>query len=159
MARKPDIQYVGQFYVHGNAAPQRELKPLFQPSKINAPKFLKKDKVEILVDPVALASTVVAVVLLVMMVVNCFQYVGAVRAYDAMEERLVELRDENARLNHDYHTSDDYDLEYVEKTALALGLVGTDEVEHISIRVTPYQPDPDPTVWDDIQWFLDGLFA
>ena len=159
MARKPDIQYVGQFYVHGNAAPQRELKPIFQPSKINAPKFLKKDKVEILVDPVALASTVVAVVLLVMMVVNCFQYVGAVRAYDAMEERLVELRDENARLNHDYHTSDDYDLEYVEKTALALGFGPADQAEVVQIDVSVPQPEAEPTFWDDVKWFFDGLFA
>ena len=159
MARKPDIQYVGQFYIPGSEARQPELKPIFQPSRIKTPKFLQKEKVEILVDPVALASTVVAVVLLIMMVVSCFQYVGAVRAYEAMEDRLVELRDENARLNHDYHTSDDYDLEYVEKTALALGLMSADEVQHMSIHVTPNQPEPEPSLWDDIQWFLDGLFA
>ena len=159
MARKPDIQYVGQFYVHGNAAHQPELKPAAQPARLPVPKFLQQEKAEILVDPVALASTVVAVVMLVLMVVNCFQYVGAVRAYEDMEDYLVELRDDNARMSHAYYTSDDYDLEYVEHTALALGMVPAEQAQTISIHVTPGQPEPEPTIWENIQWFLDGLFA
>lgn len=159
MARKPDIQYVGQFYVPGSEAHQPELKPIFQPSRIKAPKFLRKEKVEVLVDPVALASTVVAVVLLVLMVVNIFQYVGAVRAYEEMKDYMVELRDDNARLNHDHYTSGDHDLEYVEKTALALGFVPADQAEVIGIDVTVPQPEAEPTFWDDVKWFLEGLFA
>lgn len=159
MARKPDIQYVGQFYVPGSEAHQPELKPIFQPSRIKAPKFLRKEKVEILVDPVALASTVVAVALLILMVVNIFQYVGAVRAYEEMQDYMVELRDDNARLNHDYRTSGDYDLEYVEKTALALGFVPADQAEVVQIDVSVPQPEAEPTFWDDVKWFFDGLFA
>ena len=159
MARKPDIQYVGQFYVPGSEARQPEWKPIIQPSRIKAPKFLRREKVEILVDPVALASTVVAVVMLVLMVVNIFQYVGAVRAYDGMQDYIVELRDENARLNHDYRTSGDYDLEYVEKTALALGFVPAEQVEVIATDVSVPQAEAEPTFWDNVKWFLDGLFA
>ena len=159
MARKPDIQYVGQFYIPGSEARQPEPKPQQKPSGFKAPKFLRQEKVEILVDPVALVSTVVAVVLLVLMVVNIFQYVGAVRAYDGMQDYIVGLQDENARLNHDYRTSGDYDLEYVEKTALALGFVPADQAESIAVNVTVPEPKAETTFWDDVKWFFDGLFA
>ena len=159
MARKPDIQYVGQFYVPGSEARQPELQPQKKTSGFKTPKFLRQEKVEILVDPVALVSTVVAVVLMVLLVVNIFQYVGAVRAYDSMQDYIVELRDDNARLNHDYRTSGDYDLEYVEKTALALGYVPADQAEVISVNVSVPQPEAEPTFWDDVKWFFEGLFA
>ncbi len=159
MARKPDIQYVGQFYVPGSEARQLELKPQQKPSGFKAPKFLRQEKVEILVDPVALASIVVAVVMLVLMVASIFQYVSAVQAYESMQEYIVELRDDNARLNHDYRTSGDYDLEYVEKTALALGYMPADQAEHIRVNVELPQTEAEPTVWDDIRWFFRSLFA
>ena len=159
MARKPDIQYVGQFYTHGSEARQPALKPQLKPAALKAPKFLRQEKVEVQVDPVALASTVVAVAMLILMVVSCFQYVGAVRAYEEMESYVVELQDTNARLNHDYYTSEHFDLEYVEKTALALGMVPAEQVQTVQIQVAVPQPEAEPTFWDDVRWFVEGLFA
>ena len=159
MARKPDIQYVGQFYVHGSEARQPELKPTPHRSKTTLPKFLRKQQVEVQVDPVALASILVAAVMLILMVVSTLQYVSSVREYDAMAEHLRTLQDQNARLNHDYYTSDDYDLEYIQSTALALGMVPAEQVQTITIDVTVPEPEPEPTVWDDIRWFFAGLFA
>lgn len=157
MARKPDIQYVGQFYVYGSEARQAELKPTPKKTNTTLPKFLRREQVKIYLDPVALAGLVVAVAMTILMAVSAVQYVNAFREYEAMERTVVLLQDKNARLNHNYRT--EMDLEYVESTALALGMVPAEDVQSLTIKVTVPEPEPEPTVWDDIRWFFEGLFA
>ena len=72
MAKKPEIQYVGQFYVYGSEAQVVAPKKKAQ-FRLPKPK-LELEKIEkIYVDPVALLGLAVAVVMLVCMVVGACQ--------------------------------------------------------------------------------------
>ena len=74
-----------------------------------------------------------------------------------MQAYLTELKDENVRLNHQYHTG--YDLEEVKTTAMALGMIPIEEAKTISINVVVPEREPEMTAWDEFTWFLEGLFA
>lgn len=157
MANKPDIQYISRYFVPGSDAPEIAPKEVRKPTKTTLPKQWRREKVRIYVDPVALASVVVAVAILVTMVVSIAQFSRSWTAYQTMESYLTTLRDENVTLEHTYRTG--YDLETVEEQALALGMVPVSQVQTISVPVTVPTPEPEPTVWDNIVWFLKGLFA
>ena len=85
MAYKPEIQYVGQFYVHGSEAKQvaPKRRPQFQLPK---PKPEKIEK--IYVDPVAFVGIVVAVVMLVAMVIGACQIHSSWQEYEEMSHNL-----------------------------------------------------------------------
>ena len=113
--KKPEIQYVGQFYVYGSEAQAVAVKkrPQFQLPK---PK-LEIQKIEkIYVDPVALIGLAVAVVMLVCMVVGACQIHSSWQEYKQMSHYLSQLQQENARLEHNYHIS--YDMAEVEAKAI-----------------------------------------
>ncbi len=156
MTRKPDIQYIEQFFVPGAAAPQvqprwgekRQSTPVRQPAQ---------PKVRVLVDPVALVGVVVAVTMLILMAVGIFQYNAANQARQEMAVYLTELQDENLILNHNYRTG--YDLEWVEEQALALGMIPVSEARTVTVSIEVPQREPEPTVWENILWFINGLFA
>ena len=154
MAYKPEIQYVGQFYVHGSEAKQvaPKRRPQFQLPK---PKPEKIEK--IYVDPVAFVGIVVAVVMLVAMVIGACQIHSSWQEYEEMSHYLSELKRENARLEHNYHIG--YDLQEVEAQALAMGLVPLDQIPTLSVRVTMPVIEPEETAWDEFVWFIQGLFA
>lgn len=157
MADKPDIQYISRYFVPGSDAPQVAPKEKTRPAKTTLPRVKPREKVRIYVDPVALASVVVAVAILITMVVSIVRFEHSWTEYQAMEAYLTALRDDNVTLAHTYHTG--YDLETVEEQALALGLVPVSGVKTISVQVTVPAPEPEPTVWENIVWFLKGLFA
>ncbi len=157
MARKPDIQYVGQFYTYGSEARQPAPQAAPEEKTSRLPKFLRQEKIKVYVDPVALCGLVVAVAMLVLMAVSARMVSQAYEEYQVMESYVLELQDSNARLNHEYHNG--YDLDYVEQTALALGMVPIDTVQTFRIESTLPEPEPEPTLWEDIQWFFEGLFA
>ena len=73
MAAKPEIQYVGQFYVYGSEA--RKLEPKRQERKKNT--ILEQPKAEqvrvISVDPVALIGLVVAAAMIICLAVCALQ--------------------------------------------------------------------------------------
>ncbi len=155
MIEKHDIQYITQFYTPGSEAPK--VAPWEQPRKGKpSPKYVKREQIKIYVDPVALCSVVTAVAIVVLMMVSVWQFVGVLEGHEAMEGRLVELRDENALLEHTYRSG--YDLEQIEEQALALGMVPVEEVRHVTISATVPQPEPEPTLWENIVWFFEGLF-
>ena len=156
MARKPEIQYVGQFYVYGSeakaVAPKK--RPQFQ---LPTPK-LELAKIEkVFVDPVALVGLAVAAVMLICMFVGSVQIANSWVEYEEVSHYLAELKRENARLEHTYHTS--YDLEEVAAKAETLGLVPLDQIPTLSVRVTVPQAEPEMTRWDEFVWFMKGLFA
>ncbi len=154
MAHKPEIQYVGQFYVYGSeakvAAPKQ--KPTFQLPK---PRLEKIEKVY--VDPVALIGLVVAAIMLISMVVGACQIYGSWQEYEEVSHTLSVLKRENARLEHTYNIS--IDLDAVQTQAEVMGLVPMDQIPGMSVRVTVPAPQPEETAWDEILWFLQGLFA
>ena len=157
MVRKPDIEYINQYYVHGSEAKIIEFKPARRTPKTTLPKPLQEKKLTILVDPVALCGLVVAVFLLIVMAVGLADYRAVCMEHQAMEEYLTELRDENILAKHNYRKS--YDLDKVRETALALGMVPASEVKTTTIDAEIPEPEAENTWWEDLKWQLSMLFA
>lgn len=156
MIHKPEIQYIGQFYVYGSEARQLEQKKQRKPkTKLPLARVRKVEKIS--VDPVALGGIVVAVALLVVMAVGALQLYRDWNDYNQMSTYVSQLKKENAQLTRTYRAS--YDLEEVRKRATALGLVPEDEAQTMIIAVTAPTEQPEPTFWEEVTGFLNGLFA
>lgn len=160
MARKPykpDIEYIQKYYSYGSEAKVIEFKPVYKKPKTQLPKPQKEQKTTVYIDPVAFCGLMVAIVMLLVMVAGLIRFDMACQDYQEMQAYLMELRNENVSLNHTYHTG--YDLEEVETTARALGMVPASEVTTYTVKVSVPEPELEPTLWDDIVWFFTGLFA
>lgn len=157
MAAKPEIQYVGQFYIYGSEA--KKLEPKRQEKKKNT--VLEQPKSEqtrvISVDPVALIGLVVAAAMLVCLAVCAVQIGDTWQEYEAVSNYMSQLMMENASLKHEYINS--YDLAAVESTALALGMIPATEANTIILPVHIPVAESEPTFWEDLVWFAQGLFA
>ena len=157
MNRKPEIQYVGQFYIHGSEArvlaPEKEQK---KPKTRLPLQYLEKIE-KIYIDPVALVGITVALFMLVVMVLGVVQMQDAWKEYDRMERKLETLQTQNMELKQQYRSS--YDLDDIREKAVAIGMVPISEVQTISVMVTHPETEPVRTVWDDVVWFFSGLFA
>lgn len=160
MVRKPDIQYVGQFYVYGS-----EAKKLAEQEQKKAKTSLPLERLRsirhIYVDPVALFGMAVAVVMFVTMIIGAVNIRGAWDEYETMQRYVTELKQENVRLELEYHEG--YNLTDIKSTAVSLGMVPVSELQTMTVSVTVPQPEPEPTAWEEfkdyVQWFIDGLFA
>ena len=156
MARKNEILYVN-FYTDGSAA--RKIAPAFpaaKPQKKVAAK--RQEKLLVHVDPVAVCSLVVAVVMLVMMSVGLTSLQNARAEMLAMESYVQQLKAENAQLNEEF--SRQVDLDEVEKTALALGMVPSEQAQTTPITVSiAHEPVVEETFWMQVTAFLTNLFA
>ena len=156
MVQKPKIQYIGQFYVHGSEAQVLAPKKEQRKAKTKLP-LARLEKIEkVYVDPVALVGILVAVVMLVTMVVGALQIRTCWDEYEVMSDYLSDVKRENAQLTHTYRSG--YNLEEIRIKALAIGMVPEDEVETMTVTVTLPEPEPETTLWDDIVWFMEGLF-
>lgn len=156
MVRKPEIQYVGQFYVHGSEARQLESQPKKQPkTKLPKPKRVKIETLYI--DPVALGGILVSVVMLVVLVLGVIEMRACWQEHGVVSEYLDDVRIEHARLEHDYRIG--YTLEDIESKALAIGMIPQSELPVVQVDVTVPQRSPEPTAWDEFVWFITGLFA
>ena len=153
MDQKPEIQYVGQFYVYGSEVQAEKKK---QQKKNQLPKIPKLTREHyIYIDPAAVCGIVVAALMLVVLIVGAFQLRTAMNEYNRQSEILSSIRRENARLEHQYRTS--LDIDAVQKRAESLGLVDSSEVEHTSVRVTVPVQKKEESLWDRIKWHLKGL--
>ena len=155
MANKPQIQYIHQFYTAGSEA--QKVAPAHAPRRSHStlPKVAPREKIRVLVDPVALGGVVVAIAMLVLMVVGMVQYSHACEQHAVMEKYVTQLRDDNARLEHTYRSG--FDIEEIRQQANALGMVPVSEAMTIQVEVTVPQPEKEPTLWDEIVWFFGGL--
>ncbi len=155
MAQRTAIQYV-QFYTAGSAARKIEIATPKKPAK--KPRVAKQKKIVIPIDPLALAGTITALVLLVLMVVGVFQVQSAREKNAQMAQYVETLKSENALLQSTYDNG--YDLQQVEKTALALGMVPAEQAEQIPIRLDiPQESQTEESFWASVTAFLSGLFA
>lgn len=152
MVQKPEIQYVGQFYVYGSEAPApkkktfREMLPKTEHTKVH----------RVYIDLTALLGIAVAIALTAALVMGGIRLNNLWEEHNLMESYVSSLRLNHATLEHNYRIS--YDLEEVEKMALELGLVPESEVETRYIRVTMPEHKHKWTAWENIQWFFEGLF-
>ena len=75
----------------------------------------------------------------------------------ALENYVLSLQQENQQLKDTYASG--YDLEEIEKIALAMGMVPASQAQQISLSVTVPEQIPEPTAWESFCAFLTGLFA
>lgn len=155
MANKPEIQYVEQFFIPGSEAPQLQPQRGGQPAR--KPRVQQEKKIRILVDPVAMLGLVVAVTMLVLMAVGVYQYNAASQRNEAVNDYLLQLKDTNITREYQYRTK--LDLNKIAEQAKALGMIPASEAQTITVHVEVPQPEPENTWWDDLVWFLEGLFA
>ena len=156
MLAKPDIQYVTQFYSYGSEAKVLELKPA-QKKKSALPKVRPTQKICIQVDPVAWAGIFIAVVMVVLMAVSVNSYLDVCADYTVMNNHVIELQNFNVEKQQEYAGM--YNPDDIREKALALGMIPMEEAEVVFI--SPVIPEPEPeTLWyENISWFLSGLFA
>jgi len=157
MTKKPEIQYIGQFYVHGSAARQLEVLPEKRKPRTRLPKA-KLERIEkIYVDPVALVAVAVAVFMLISMVVGVMQVKNDWAEYQELSGYLHQLKTTNHEKTLKFRST--YTLEDIRVKATALGMIPKAEAESIIVSVSLPRPAPAPTWSDNVRWFLSGLFA
>lgn len=155
MARKSDILYVN-FYTDGSAA--RKIAPAFpETNPQRKPRAKRQPKKVIYLDPVAVCSLVVAVGLLIMMAVGLTQIQNARLEMEEMEAYLAQLQQENDTLYQQYREG--YDLEDIEKSALALGMVPKTQVPSVQIHLQQSEQPPVNNIFTEFIAFLTNLFA
>ena len=154
MAQRLEVQYI-RAYTDGSAA--RKIAPVAPLKTMKLPKIKKQRRVVIKVDPIAIGSIIMAVCLAITLAVGFFQFHTAQQELAQMQTYVQQLKTENAVL--DARFSNSCDLQEVEKTALALGLVPQEQVKHVSVRAPQIQTEETPDAWEQIYIFLTGLFA
>lgn len=148
------VQYV-RFATVGSAA--RKPVSMTAVKKMVLPKPRKKLRTVVHVDPVAVLGILVAAFMMVTMIVGLVDFAAARQEAAVMEQYVEQLSEQNRQLQQTYESG--YDLEVVENTALALGMVPKDQVETVTIYVSESQQTETITLWTRIGTFLAGLFA
>ncbi len=156
MARQPEIQYINA-YVSGSMAYQLEAQPVRKKKKVRLPKARREKKLVVALDPVALCGIMVAVVMLVLLFAGFFRLRYARQEAYVLQNYVSTLEQQNQKL-HDTYTSG-YDLEEIERIALAMGMVPSYQVPNIPVEVVVPHEAPEPTAWESFCAFLTGLFA
>ena len=161
MVRKPDIQYVGQFYVYGSEAKKLAEQERRQKAKTMLPLERLRNIREVRLDPVALFGIAVAVVMVVTMIIGAVHIGSAWDEYEQMQRYVARLEQQNVQLERAYRTG--YDLAEVEAAALTMGMVPRAEAQTIQLSVSVPVPEEEPSAWEEfkdyVNWFVDGLFA
>ena len=157
MAQKPEIQYIGQFYIHGSEAKELARKNEQKKAKTELPLHRFQRVRKVYVDPLAICSLMIAAVMIVGMVAGMLSLQTAWEELDTARMYVSELETRNSVLTAQYRSG--YDLETVRSAAIAMGMVPASEVQTVKLNVTVPEVQPEPTLVDDILWFLNGLFA
>ncbi len=157
MEKKKDVRYINT-YISGTSAYWLDTAPKKAPVKLPKMKKRKKKYLYLHVDPLAAIGVVTALVLLVMMVVSFGKLQAARQEAAALESYVATLQKENADLERTYASG--YDLEEIEKIALAMGMVPAEQAPTIQMEVViPEQPTESISLWESVCSFLTGLFA
>lgn len=154
MARRAtDIQYI-QFYTDGSAARQ----PVMPAAPKKNPQRRPRRRKELTVDinPVAVVGTVLVAVMLVMMVVGLVQVNHQRQKLHRLEDYIARLEQSNEVLQQEYEAG--YDLEDIERMALALGMIPQEQAQHVYLEL-PEDPQPQLTWWQEIFQSLRQLLA
>ena len=156
MNRKPDIQYVGQFYVPGSEARVLELKPKKVRKKTELPEVSPNETITVSIDLVAVFGLVVAVAMLLMLAVGVRQYEDACRLHEEMTNQVIALQNKNIALEQEYLAK--IDMNEVREQAIALGMVPKEQAEVMKIKPVVVQPEPEMTFLEELRWYFAGWF-
>lgn len=157
MVQKPDIQYVTQFYSYGSEAKVLELKPAKKKKKAVLPVARPEQKIQIQVDLVAWGGILIALAMVVLMAVSVNSYLNVCNEYRAMTNQVITLQNINVEKQLEYEKL--YDLNDIEQKALALGMIPAEEAEVVTIAPVIPEPEMETPWWENISWFMKGLFA
>ena len=157
MVRKPDIQYIDKFYVHGSEAKVLELKTQKKKTKTVLPKFYPNKETVVRIDALSMCAIAVALSMVVLMVVGCFQLKASYERYEVMNDYVISLQNENVKLSEKYYAG--FDPVDIGWKAHALGMIPMEEAQTMTLSVTIPEEEPTPTLWEDMVWFLKGLLA
>jgi len=160
MAQKPykyKIEYIQKFYSYGSEAKAIEFQPVKEPEQPRPPKREKKNVTTICIDPIAFCGMMVAIVMLLVLVAGMVQYSVIREDHAVMENYVNELRGERVLQQYKYNAG--YELEDVASTAKALGMIPISEAQTLSIQVQVPPVPEEPGFFDNLIWFLSGLFA
>jgi len=157
MAQQLEVKYI-RTYTEGSVA--RKLAPAYtlrEPEVL--PRVHKRKKILVRVDPVAVLGIAVAVTMLICMACGVSTLLAARQETVQMQAYVSALSAENQRLYEAYEQS--YELEDVEKTALALGMIPQEQAQHIFIDAAePVQQQMEqPGFFARIATFLAEMFA
>lgn len=154
MVRHTNIQYI-RCYTEGNAA--RKVAPVAPLKTIKLPKISKQKHTTLYIDPMAVAGIAMAAMMAILMVVGVVRLTVARQEMAAMSSYVQTLREENVRLEQDFAAG--YDIDEIEKTATALGMVPKEQVEHVALKLPEFKETEEPSAWERLTTFLAGLFA
>lgn len=157
VTQKPKIQYVGMFYVHGSEAKKLQEEQRRKEARTKLPLERLRKIEAIYIDPVALVSIAVAVLMLVTMVYGVLRITKDWTEYRQMSAYVSELNLENANLYQQYR--ENIDLEDVYTKAVALGMLPVEEVPTRTITVRVPEAPAEPTWMERTTAFFTGLFA
>ena len=93
----------------------------------------------------------------VLMAVSVGGYLDVCAEYEAMTDYVISLQNANVEMQREYVTL--YDLEDVQQKALALGMIPIEEAQVVTIHPVVPEPEAEPAMWENITWFMKGLFA
>lgn len=154
MAKQIDVRYI-RLYTDGSAARKMEVAVPVQQARL--PRAKKQKKIVLYIDPVAVLGIVTAVVMLIVMAISSHNFIRAQQKVAVMESYVQELRQENVALRETYEAG--YDLQEVERTARALGMIPSQQARHVTVQVEVPQTQVQPNVLEQFYAFLTGLFA
>ncbi len=158
MANRVDIQYV-RFYTDGSAA--KKIAPVAPVKKVQpAPHARKAKRKVIRIDPVAIFSIAVCAALLICISIGLTSLKTAQQENARMAQYVQQLTQENETLAQQYAAG--YDLNEIEKTALALGMVPIGQANHQSVQLQAQEAAAQPhapSLWESILGFFANLFA
>ena len=157
MANRYGIEYVN-FYTDGSSA--RKIAPVRKMATVELPKPKKRKRKVIYVDPVATLGILVAVCLLIMMCVGLTRLSQERAQALAMAQYVEYLDQRNQELTEQYNSG--YDLQEVERTALALGMMPQNQVPQLVVEIPADELPQAPqklTLLTHISAWISGLFA
>ena len=156
MSQKAEIQYVSQFCNYGSERDFRKKKKKKKPKDFDqgAAKVQKLHTISL--DPVAILGIIAALVLFFALLFGGLSLHSMWREHVGLKEYMTQLKSENSNLRHQYSTS--YNLDEIRTMADSIGLVPEEEAEVRYVRVTPPDREPEKGPFDDLKWFLKGLF-
>lgn len=154
MAQRVDVRYVN-FYTAGSSA--LKVAPAISLKTLELPKKRRAKRVTLRIDPVAAAGILMAVVMSILMTVGVFQLVNVRNNEVAMAAYVDTLQTENEALRMAFEEG--CNLNDVETTALALGMVPAEQVQRVKLQVEKPAADEESGAIKNLFTFLTGLFA